>query len=72
MRRHRACARVCADPQGILGLLQHLAPARGQGRAGAIDVEREHRHRRTKRIALAPMAAFGRVLQRARNLHRIV
>src|SRR4030095_2373047 len=33
--------------------------------ACTIDIEIEHRHRRTKRIALAPSALFGGALQRS-------
>src|SRR5438067_656394 len=47
-------------------------PSRGaQLAAGAIDVEVEHRHRRTERIGLAPTASLGGPLERARDLRRI-
>jgi len=40
--------------------------------AGAIDVERQHRHRGCVRAGLAPAAAFCGALQRARDAARVV
>ena len=47
--------------------LQRLAPSRRKIPAGPIEVEGQHRQRRTIRIRLAPMAAFRRSLQRGGN-----
>src|SRR3974377_52831 len=50
--------------------LQHLLARRRQALAGPIDVEGEHRHRRTIGIRLAPLAAFGRALERSSDAFR--
>jgi hypothetical protein len=44
--------------------LERAALARGQFLAGAIDVENQHRQRRTIGLGLAPMALLGRALER--------
>jgi hypothetical protein len=59
-------------PQLVLGRFQRFALSRRQVAAGAVDVERQHRHRRAVRIGLASMAVFGRTLERACDRHGIV
>src|SRR5262245_51229546 len=49
--------------QLVFRLVQHSAPSPGKLRAGAVDVEAEHRHRRAERRALAGAAALGRALE---------
>src|SRR3954469_7892863 len=52
--------------QLILRRFQHLALRLRQAAAGTIDVKVEHRHCRAERRALAPVAALGGALERAR------
>src|SRR5262249_48844821 len=53
--------------QLALGRLQASALGPRQLAAGAIDVEREHRHRRAVRARFAPAASLGRALQGSRD-----
>src|SRR5690606_3787577 len=53
--------------QLVLGTLAHAALRSGHSLAAAIDVEREHRHGRAERLALAPPAALGGSLQGSRD-----
>src|SRR5687767_11911842 len=50
--------------QLVLGRLQGALARRRQVPAGAVEVEGQHRHRRSVRARLAPPAAFGRALER--------
>src|SRR5439155_1220169 len=58
--------------QLVLGSFQARPALPRQGFAGAVDVEREHGHGGTIRIALAPVAALGRPLERAGNAARVI
>src|SRR5262245_13246885 len=62
---------VVERAQFVFCRLQPPALRGGELLAGAVDVEGQHRHGRAKRTALAPVAALGRALQRARDAPRI-
>src|SRR5204863_10135913 len=52
-------------------LFERLAPSLRELFAGAVDVERQHRHRRAIRLALPSMAPLRRPFERARDGARI-
>jgi hypothetical protein len=57
--------------QLVLGGFETLALGIRQITAGAVDVERQHRHRRRERRQFPTFAAFGRRLQGFRNRARV-
>jgi hypothetical protein len=58
------------DPHFLLGLLEDASAARVETFSGAIDEERQHRHRRAVGGRLALPAALGGPLERQRDLPR--
>jgi PPP family 3-phenylpropionic acid transporter len=57
-------------PKFVLGLLEDLSPRGGEIPSRAIDIEHQHRNRRTIRARLASFAAFGGAFERSRNRFR--
>ena len=55
----------------LLGRVEHAFAGGRQMIAGAVDVERQHRHRRLEGRRLAARAAFRRALQRLRYVVRL-
>jgi len=67
-----SCGSMGEGAQLVLRRLEHAASPRRQLLAGAVDVERQHRHRRAVRRTLASLAALRRARQRTRDLPWIV
>lgn len=58
-------------PQFVLGRFQMHALMRGKILPAAVDIEVQHRHGRTKRRQLAPLAVLGGSLQRLCDFLRV-
>src|SRR5512133_1681206 len=54
------------------GSIEHATLATAEVVARAVDVEREHGHRRAVRLALAAVASLSRALERARDALRVL